>query len=45
MIPNGVLLINTNTQEISYANKELLNIVGASSAIDHAQIMQNKNSD
>lgn len=45
MIPNGVLLINTNTQEISYANKELLCIVGSSSEIDHAQIMQNKNSD
>ena len=29
MIPNGVLLINTFSQDISYANKELINIVGA----------------
>lgn len=29
MIPNGVLLINKTTKAIVFANKEIINIIGA----------------
>ena len=29
MIPNGVLLINKATKAIAFANKEIMNIIGA----------------
>ena len=29
MIPNGVLLINTDTHQTAFANKEMMSIVGA----------------